>query len=331
MEAWLSSGLIVSPPPLDYECILNEPIWFNRFLYLPNDTKRGGLINPGLEKALLSRGFTHLADLLSSQLPAGKYDSPWLSLDEASFKAGSKRLGNALLSIIGLIHHAWSRVVSSRSREPFCIDDWISRKSEAHSNSPWYIYKVSNIMHGKLVCTRFRLSHEGVPFICSDSNISETISKAHASKACVLPAEVSPKTLSLLYRGNYSCTKLLLSRFSWKLETKTFSFFEYSIKYAYKAMLCKKSQEIAAIDRWEKALNHSIEHKWMHMMHYVNDPILNNKRKEKLYKILTRAMPVGQKFDRPGSSISSTCAFCNDYKDEMHCFVKCGRLRALWN
>jgi hypothetical protein len=132
MEAWLSSGLMVSPPPLDDECILNEPIWFNRFLYLPTDTKRGTLLNPGLEKALLSRGFTHLADLISSQLPAGNYDSPWLSLDEATFKAGSRRLGNALLSIIGLIPHAWSLVVSSRSREPFCIDNWIVCKSEAH-------------------------------------------------------------------------------------------------------------------------------------------------------------------------------------------------------
>jgi hypothetical protein len=101
------------------------------------------------------------------------------------------------------------------------------------------------------------------------------------------------------------------------------------VVYAYKAMLCSKPHEIAAIDRWEKALNHSIEHKWIPMIHYVNDPILNNKTKEKLYKILTRAMPVGRKFDRPGSSISSKCAFCNEYEDEMHCFVRCDRLRAL--
>jgi hypothetical protein len=186
-------------------------------------------------------------------------------------------------------------------------------------------------MHGKLACTRFRLSRNGVPFICSDSNTIEHIQKAQASKACVLPAESSPKSFSLLYCGNYSRNKLLLSRFSWIIDTKTFSFFEYSIKYAYKATLCSKPHEIAAIDRWEKALNHSIEHKWMSMIHYVNDPILNNKSKEKLYKILTRAMPVGRKFDRPGSSISSKCAFCNEYEDEMHCFVRCDRLRALWN
>jgi hypothetical protein len=39
LRAWFCSGLQVASPPIDYECILNEPIWFNRFLYLQTDPK----------------------------------------------------------------------------------------------------------------------------------------------------------------------------------------------------------------------------------------------------------------------------------------------------
>jgi hypothetical protein len=53
----------VSPPPLDYECILNEPIWFNRFLYLSSDDCHGRLLNKDLKKWLINRGFTHLKHL----------------------------------------------------------------------------------------------------------------------------------------------------------------------------------------------------------------------------------------------------------------------------
>jgi hypothetical protein len=41
LAAWFASGLRVTAPSNDFECILNEPIWFNRFLYLSSDPKRG--------------------------------------------------------------------------------------------------------------------------------------------------------------------------------------------------------------------------------------------------------------------------------------------------
>jgi hypothetical protein len=53
LQAWFASGLAISPPPQDFECILNESIWFNRFLYLPSDTKRGRLLNKNLEEQLV--------------------------------------------------------------------------------------------------------------------------------------------------------------------------------------------------------------------------------------------------------------------------------------
>lgn len=56
--AWLSSGLCVRPPPLDFECILNEPIWFNRFLYLSHNAKRGRLLKKEVEISfMVEEGF----------------------------------------------------------------------------------------------------------------------------------------------------------------------------------------------------------------------------------------------------------------------------------
>lgn len=95
-------GLTVSAPPLDFECILNEPIWFNRFLYLSSDVNCGRLLKAELERSLMSKGFMHLKDLCTSSQSTGA-SSPWLSREEATLKAGSRRLGEALLTLIGLI------------------------------------------------------------------------------------------------------------------------------------------------------------------------------------------------------------------------------------
>jgi hypothetical protein len=63
------------------------------------------------------------------------------------------------------------------------------------------------------------------------------------------------------------------------------------------------------------------------MIKYVHDPILNNKTKEKLYKLHTRAFPEARKFN---NTVDTHCAFCGIVEDEMHCFVQCNRLFPLW-
>jgi hypothetical protein len=62
-------------------------------------------------------------------------------------------------------------------------------------------------------------------------------------------------------------------------------------------------------------------------MKYVHDPILNNKTKEKMYKIHTRAIPVARKSNNQSKQ---GCAFCGILEDELHCFVKCNRVLILW-
>jgi hypothetical protein len=64
-----------------------------------------------------------------------------------------------------------------------------------------------------------------------------------------------------------------------------------------------------------------------YMMKYVHDPILNNKTKEKPYKIHTRAFPVARKFK---NNNETGCAFCGTLEDELHCFVKCIRVLPVW-
>jgi hypothetical protein len=59
------------------------------------------------------------------------------------------------------------------------------------------------------------------------------------------------------------------------------------------------------------------------MIHYQHDIILNNKTREKLYKVYTRALPLGRKF-------GSNCCLCDAYEDEMHCMVTCKHANDIW-
>lgn len=138
--------------------------------------------------------------------------------------------------------------------------------------------------------------------------------------------------LATIFGGVDSSTKMLLSRFSWSIDSKKVSFFGFTINKAYRAILdANGPHEFSAIARWDKALNIRIAPFWKPMIAYVNDPILNNKTKEKVYKIVTRAIPVGRKFDNPKSNVSPNCAFCNEYEDELHCFIGCSHAQRLWS
>jgi hypothetical protein len=96
LHAWFSSGVKVAPPPSDYECILNEPIWFNRFLHFEHDTKHGRLLKKETEELLIKRGYTHLSDFIAFSPPAGAGASPWLTKEDAILQTGSRSLGAAI-------------------------------------------------------------------------------------------------------------------------------------------------------------------------------------------------------------------------------------------
>jgi hypothetical protein len=69
--------------------------------------------------------------------------SPWLSKEDAIFSCGSKMLGLALYSVIGLIPYQWSHIVLRRIREPFVSGDWIISRNECNK-LPW-LYVESSI------------------------------------------------------------------------------------------------------------------------------------------------------------------------------------------
>jgi hypothetical protein len=192
LQSWLSSGLVVSPPPLDFECILNEPIWFNRFLYLPSDEKRGRLRSKTLETSLSERGFCHIKDLLCSISCAGRLlNSPWLSRTEALTLTGSSKMTDALMSLIELILHSWTDVVRRKLHEPFLCDEWFVDK-ELCKEIPFYVFKIVEVFPGKLRCTSYlcHFADGRLPNSPTHQN-SVILQKSQVTKACVLSFEIN--------------------------------------------------------------------------------------------------------------------------------------------
>jgi hypothetical protein len=101
----------------------------------------------------------------------------------------------------------------------------------------------------------------------------------------------------------------------------------FSVKTIYKSILQAQTFTNKAIVKWDTHFNEPIH--WHEMIKYINHGyLLENKTKEKLYKIYTRAIPVGRKMKGPNASTS--CPFCLMFEDEMHCFVQCRRVVLIW-
>lgn len=189
------------------------------------------------------------------------------------------------------------------------------------------MYKIVELLAGKVKCHKYEVRGNRIK-ILNESSL-HVLMKAQIVKACVLQVGSD----DLYYNGNYATSKLLLSRVSWLSlsDGKNSTFSDFKVNRVYRGLLSLFPSQITAIDRWEKALpNFPIRNSWSNMISYLNDPLLENKTREKLYKIYTRSMPVGRKFTQ-SSTISSKCAICNELEDELHCFVMCGRVKSLWD
>jgi hypothetical protein len=78
MKSWFDC-VDIAPPPDDFECILNEPIWCNRFLYLKTDSVRGRFFAKATEITSRHRVKTYLqwcTELRNSDILVG----PWWSV-----------------------------------------------------------------------------------------------------------------------------------------------------------------------------------------------------------------------------------------------------------
>jgi hypothetical protein len=322
------NNLHVSPPPLDYDCILNEPIWFNRFLYLPSDPKHGRpdgrLLKKDIENNLIERGFTHLLHLLAFMPPANPTGSPWLTTEDAIFNTGSKKLGAALISIIDLIPVEWSRIVRLKICESFLPNEWVVKRSDS-VGIPHHVFHVIQVLPSKLFCRRYHVRRTGSPHVFQTIPGEEHISKAYAIKACVLFENANKDASPAYYCGNYLSSKLLLSRLNWGDGNH---FFTFGVNMAYQGIISHQMKPISAILKWETVLNMPLAHMWVKMIAYLHDFMLNNRTKEKLYKIYTRSLPAGSRMK--GANAITNCPHCGNYENEMHCFVQCAKVQPLW-
>jgi hypothetical protein len=221
MKSWFDC-VVIAPPPENFECILNEPIWFNRFLYLKTDSVRGRILAKATEMTLIDKGFKHLSDLLSPSFDADrKYWKPWLTEEEAMLKTGSIRLANCIMSVIDLIPISWSKLVSKQQREPFFIGDWVINRNESHVQ-PCYVFRVVSIIPRKITATQYAVDH--VTQLCSrisSNDVAITLQKSQIVKACILSKSKSNQDNESVYfyGGNYASSKLLLSQISWNINS----------------------------------------------------------------------------------------------------------------
>lgn len=325
LQAWLHSGLKVAEPPKDYHCIMNESLWFNRHMLYPNRNKHGRFLSKAVEDRLIRRGFTRVSDLISSTATYPDKQM-FMSLDEAEEKTGSRVLAKALHMIIyDVIPLGWKMIVHRKIREPFQPGDWFIERSAAASNgSPAIVYQVRNVSQSLLLGQAYLFSdvsllHRQLPISVKLHHID------HVIKASVLRDHDD----QLIYCGNYLTSNLLLSRLSWTgANSQTIKFFDFSVKLVDKAILESKDKSIPAIVRWNRIMAVPIDDIWKQMFKYIQDPIINNRCKEVLYKIYTQVLPVGTNIERFGKP--NNCCFCDDVETEFHLFIHCPRIAEIW-
>lgn len=112
------------------------------------------------------------------------------------------------------------------------------------------------------------------------------LSKANVVKACVFEIQSLGSGTQHVYCGNYHSTKLLLSRLSWNTGKTTIGFFDLSVKGLYNSMMHSNIAAISAIERWDEVLNYSVSARWIELINYLHDGVLNNKTKESCIKYI---------------------------------------------
>jgi hypothetical protein len=158
LQAWLQSGFYFAAPPKDYQCILNESIWFNLHLTYLNVNKKGRPFGKPIEDKLIRCGFTHIFDLLSSTADASS-ELKFISFDEAQARTGSKKLAKVIHKIIyEIIPFRWLMIVNRKIREPFQAGEWFIEESASTAARPAFVFKVRNITQSLLLGEAYSFS-----------------------------------------------------------------------------------------------------------------------------------------------------------------------------
>lgn len=319
LTGWFEAGFCVSPPPLDYECLLNESLWFNRFIRKENENTFGHHLTH--ERIALNGGPRFIADLVTCRSPSDRSRLRFKDKDELRILYGATT-AKVLDHLIKRIPGRWCYTITMKVREPFQIDDWVvQRRDIRNGQSPVHVYKVLACLSGKLRTLQHAIASD--MSISSDPLSAEGIdlSKAHTVKACTV--QYSNK---LLYYGSYAEQKLLLSRISWSHSASPTLFPKFSIRSRYLSIRENHDTTIAAEARWTNQLGLDID--WHVHYKYLKDTILSNHSKQLLYKILTRACMTGVRVQKFGHS--TLCPHCDLDEDEFHLFIDCSYIRPVW-
>jgi hypothetical protein len=228
--------------------------------------------------------------------------------------------------IYQIILFGWLMIVNGKIREPFQSGNWFIEESTTAAFKPATIYKVRNITQSLMLREAYVFSEIAVGKLRKSMPGSvKLIPISQAIKACVM----KDQECHFFYCGNYSTSKLLLSRLRWTdANSRRFTFFDFSLKSVYQAVMETKDEKNSALVRWSRILARPNDHQWSAMFQYLHDPIINSRCKEVLYKIHTHVLPVGTSIEKSGKP--TNCCFCDDEEDEFHLFIHCPRIEGVW-
>jgi hypothetical protein len=177
---WAPSG----GPSKRFLVFANEPLWFNRFL-IAEKNKNGRILSAKLEARLIKLGFSHLADVLCSDLSSEKLR--WYSPYKAELVTESKVLGEALSKVIESIPVHWSYIVVNKIVKPFQVHDWCVLKSNTiNGQNISSILKVLGITADMLLAQQYALDSQDKCSIIPAPTRLSILPKSHVVKACVL-------------------------------------------------------------------------------------------------------------------------------------------------
>jgi hypothetical protein len=286
---------------------MSEPLWFNRFIRKPNGNTFGHALT--YHRLTFQQNLSSIENLVASRT----YDPSklfFMGRDELRLKYGAST-AKLLIELIDCIPYEWRLTNFHKIREAFQVGDWICKRMHANNSPPPHVYKVLECLPRYLQIAEHILQKSDCRVI-SDTGSITIIPEIFAVKVCMIDSK--------FYCGNYLNSSALPSRISWLSHSKTFHFQQFSIGRCHAAFRdCFPASSISPYESWNTRLNVTLP--WPAIFKYVHDPLLTNRTKQFLYKLISRACMVGSK--KIKYKKSPDCIHCGAFEDEAHAFISC--------
>lgn len=148
LQGWFAEGFEVADPRMDFECLLNESLWFNRFILKKDDGKPFGHYLTQ-SRLVQDGGPLHISDVVTRR---DCFPSNLTFLDAAELRSKfGKTTAKILQELIDCIPLGWYRVIWNKVREPFQPGDWVIERKYAKLSLPPHVYKLTKCISGKVI------------------------------------------------------------------------------------------------------------------------------------------------------------------------------------